>query len=143
MEFVKLSTKEEILQVLKAFLYCFPHLTEKISNLQEYANKLAEYSNFYVLKIEGEVAGMVSFYSNDRITFKGYISLIGVHSRYQKMGLGKRLIQETAEKMMADQMRYMRIEVDRDNVNAQKFYAHLGFAKAEDKADSFYMERIL
>ena len=143
MKFEKIESKQEIYQTLMSFNYCFPHLTEKINNLEEYSEKLYRYSNFYVLKIEGDVVGMVSFYSNDLTDFRGYISLIGVHQKYQKMGLGRILIESTSEVMKKHLMRYVRIEVDKDNRKAQAFYSHLGFVEAESKEDSFYMEKAL
>lgn len=126
--------------VLMEFEDCFPHLKEKVSNLQEYAQKVMTYGNV-LLAVENEtIIGLCAFYDNDTETKVGYITLIGVRKDYRKRQVGKRLLIECEELMRQRGMQSVRLEVDNDNETATLFYIRVGYVKSEEASDtSHYM----
>lgn len=127
-------------EVLIEFEDCFPHLTEKVSSLSEYAQKVVR-NGKVLLAMENEtITGLCAFYDNNAETKVGYITLIGVRKDYRKRQVGKRLLEECEVIMQKNGMVYVKLEVDEDNVVAKRFYVHMGYQES-DKAslNSSYM----
>ena len=135
MSFVKITTYTEILELLKKFQVCFPHLTEKIESLESYAKKLSDYANVYILEDEA-VKGLIVYYSNDLINHVGYVALIGILPEYQRLGYGKLLLNLVVKQMQSDGMREVKLEVDNDNSAALEFYKNYGFVVQAVAGDS-------
>ena len=125
-ELVKLADKNSILASLCEFLPLFPHLTEKVE-INEYAQKLSGYANFYVAKENEENIGVLVFYANDIKTKTAFISLIGVKDAWQGKGLGKWLLEVCIQNAKQQKMQKIALEVDNDNPNATEFYKRNGF----------------
>lgn len=143
-EFVKISTKEAVLQTLRDFSHVFPHLEEKIESLEAYAEKLARFAQCYLGREDGTVFGLVIFYANNLETKTAYISLIGVKNSSQGRGFGYWLLSqcETAAKTLG--MTQISLEVDCDNETAQRFYKRNGFAvSGKTERNSMYMRKPL
>lgn len=137
-EYVKISDKVKLLNYLQDFEICFPHLKEKV-DLREYAAKLAQNAENYILLLEEKPIGITCFYANNAINSCGYITLIGIMPNTQKGGFGKALINFTFSKMLEKGMKFAKLEVDKDNINAQGFYAHLGFEPERECENSIYL----
>ena len=53
-EFIKITDKDDILKYLYDFSDVFPHLCEMIESMEEYAEKLSKFSNFYIASYDEE-----------------------------------------------------------------------------------------
>lgn len=144
MELVKLTEKQKALDVLEEFSDIFPHLCEKVDNIENYAEKLIRYSNFYIARQDGENFGLAVFYSNDFTTKTAYISLIGIKKVSQGKGLGKWLLVKCEEESKKQGMTKISLEVDCDNVGAITFYKKNGFViGTHTERNSMYMHKNL
>lgn len=144
MEYKKVYSEEEILILLKSFEGCFPHLRSHITNLADYSKKLASYAEVYSFWRGDTVMGIVVFYANDRKTYYGYISLIGLLPEYRRKGNGAALLRFCEEKMRQAGEKQLKLEVDDDNISAQGFYRHMGLKETGRASEtSFYMEKDL
>ena len=142
MEYIRICDKNHILNLLKDFSSVFPHLKEKITSLDEYAQKLSEYSYVYVAKEDGLIVGILVFYANDKDNKTAYISLMGVQKGYERMGIGKKLLEFCEKKSSECEMYVVKLEVDEDNINAIKFYQKNGYALLDKThRGSFYMQK--
>ena len=142
--FIRLKSKDDIYDALKTFEDCFPHLIEKVVSLSDYAEKLSESANVYILTDGSITQGFLSFYSNDYDTKRGFITLLGVLPAFQKYGLGKIMMKFCIDNMRKDGMKKARLEVDGDNLNAQNFYEHMGFIRTSANGiTSFFMEKTI
>ena len=139
MEYIKLTCIESIYEAIFEFQENFPHLNEKVCSMKQFAQKLAEKAEVYIAREKNESVGITCFYANDNINYCGYITLIGIKTKYQKQGYGKELLSFTEKEMNKLKMKIIKLEVDKDNFNAQKFYIKNGFNKFEEKEKSFYM----
>lgn len=144
MEYRKANSEEEIKILLKAFEDCFPHLRSHITDIDDYAKKLASYAEVYSFWDEKTVMGLTVFYANDRKTFYGYISLIGLFPEHRGKGNGAALLRFCEEKMRQAGETKLKLEVDDDNIPAQGFYRHMGLKETERASKaSVYMEKDL
>ncbi len=121
------TSEEEVLSLLYEFDDVFPHNKEKVLNYRMWAKKIIENGHFIFLKQNNKPIGMAAYYSNDKITRIGYISLIGVKSQFQGYGYGKSILERIISEMKKDGMFYVDLEVDKDNINALYFYKYQGF----------------
>lgn len=144
MEYRKAYSEEKIKILLKAFEGCFPHLRSHITNIDDYAKKLASYAEVYSFWNGKDMMGLTVFYANDRKTYYGYISLIGLFPEYRKKGNGAALLHFCEEKMRQAGETKLKLEVDDDNIPAQGFYRHMGLKETGRASEtSFYMEKDL
>lgn len=140
MEFVRISEKYGIYELLTEFSKVFPHLSEKVSNLEDYAEKLSKSAFVYVAQEGVENAGILVFYANNLQDKVAYISLIGIKKKYQHRGLGKAILDHCVVLSRQSGMNIVRLEVDADNFRAIEFYKKNGFGFVEEtERKSFYM----
>lgn len=144
MEFVKLTTKDAVLQTLLDFSDVFPHLGEKIDSMDAYAEKLSRFAQCWAGTEADAPVGLVIFYANDLNTRTAYISLIGVQKAMQGKGVGQRLMTHCAETAKALGMQQLSLEVDCDNLSAQRFYQKNGFTfSGNTERNSMYLTKSL
>lgn len=107
-------------------------------DLAEYAGKLARLSDVFYLKKDNRDIGNCAVYLNNEKY--GFISSIAVKKEYQKMGLGRKLLENV--KNMADErdIPQIRLEVLEENVNALCFYQKMGFYVVERKNNWLVMQ---
>lgn len=138
MDYKKITEAAEIYNYLLLFEVCFPHLKEKVDYL-EFSKKLAENAEVYVAFENNEPIGITCFYANDSVNFCGYITLIGVITGRQKSGFGQKIIDFTFRAMQGKGMKSVKLEVDKDNLNAKGFYEHIGFHQVGETGRTFYL----
>lgn len=130
---IRVIGKSDILSLLYEFDSVFPHNREKISDYDNWASKISD-KGFAVVTDNDEHAGMAVFYANDTECRKGYISLIGLKSKFRGKGLGKSFLNSIIEEMKKSGMNRVYLEVDDDNQAAMHFYERFGF-ELEEKRD--------
>ncbi len=144
MQYIKVSEKNDIYALLVEFLEVFPNLREKISSLDEYAQKLSEFAYVYAVTENSQQVGVLVFYANDRETKTAYISLIGVKKGNERKGIGKDMLNYCQQLSRENGMCKIRLEVDEGNENAIIFYEKNGFSFVDKtKHNSFYMMKDL
>ena len=125
---------------LMEFIDIFPHLTEKVSSLDDYIIKIQKYGNMILLNDFYDDIGICCFYNNDYKKKIGFISLIGIKKSHQAKRFGLILLNEVKEIMRKNNMDYLRLEVDDDNDVAKKFYKKNGFIIKEKLISSSILE---
>ena len=138
--FKKLKTKLEIRKALIEISDANPSLIEKISNMNEYANKLFDKAETYVSFAESKTLGLISFYANDKKSKISYITQIAVKKYAQNMHIGKQLLNICFQVSKRNEMHKVKLEVKKNNKNAIRFYKKKGFEFCgEASIESFYM----
>ena len=117
-----------------------PPLHKRIGNYDQFIEKLYKYAENYAIMNQGTILGMISFYANDQEEKVSYITEIIVDTKYQKLGIGKKLIQICIDDAKEKEMRKIRLEVKKGNSNAIGFYQRMGFQYEGMASDiSIYM----
>ena len=143
MEITSIESKEIIYMFLKRFDDNFVRkISGRVKNLEEYAEKLYVLARNYVLYQEKEIVGFFSFYDNDSIGKKAYLTMIVIEKKYRGMELGSQAIRFICEECRKKQMKKLCLEVDKANRSAYQFYMKQGFGIVGDASEySFYMEK--
>ena len=112
--------------------------------LIEMSKKFSEKAYFYYYGTVNEPEAFIAFYANDFDIRTSYISMIIVARDYQGKGLGKKLIEKMISVSLNNNMKRIKLEVNKENIKAIKFYEHLGFIKTEEetKESFFYIKNI-
>ena len=139
----QLHSVEEIRDVLQRYDDSATRkLTDRVESLEVFAEKLFRYAENYVMVQHNTELGFISFYANDMVTRRAYLTVIAVDARYQKKGIGSRALQFMLDECRARQMATIRLEVDTMNDNAIGFYQMHGFSIVEEASEvSVIMER--
>ncbi len=132
---VAVQTEDDIFNSLSS---CAPSLYNQSVNSEEALRKLSsKYSKFgacYSVTIGGCMAGFVSCYVNDIQNHIAFLSIIVISKAYQGLGLGTLLLDIVFTVCKQNAMRGLRLEVDKNNSNAIRFYNNRGFVKEKDDA---------
>jgi ribosomal protein S18 acetylase RimI-like enzyme len=135
-EIVQITNLFEIREIIEQFNNVFkPSLSERISSLNAYADKLHENSIFISVKKQDEVVGFASFYANDIANCMAYLTQLAVLSEFQKKKLGKLLLDSCIKISLQNGMTKMKLEVYNDNSRAIDFYKKSGFVFLEDSSE--------
>lgn len=117
-------------------------LTDRVGSLELYADKLFRYAENYVMFQDNTEIGFFSFYANDMISKRAYLAIIAIDVQHQRKGNGGRALQFIIDECHTKQMESLRLEVDKMNGNALRFYKRNGFLIVEEASDvSVIMER--
>lgn len=136
----KIKNPERIINILTDFDDVFsPSISEKIDDKTNYSIKLSENAQVYVVENHQNIA-FISFYANSKIDKTTYITFLGVKKESQNMKLGKKLLQLCYEQSLNLGMEKVKLEVQKNNKIAIKFYENNGFSYFSDASiDSYYM----
>ena len=139
-DIVRLQTYNEIRDVIYAFDEVFePSLSERLSDLDVYAEKLYNNAIVFVAKTE-KVLGFIAFYANDRKTNTAYLTQIAVQPTTRNRRVGKGLLNKCFEVSKNKDMSLLKLEVYKDNNKAIRFYERNGFEFCgEASTGSMYM----
>lgn len=113
------------------------------SKRKEYSQKLAINSHFIVAYRENSIVGFLCFYMNDEEKKCAYFPLLAVKN---DLGVFSTIVifqmfSKTLEILKKSNFNSIRLEVDRDNLKAQRLYKSLGLIEISSNFDSsFYME---
>ena len=111
-------------------------------NLEEYARKLSAFSSFAYCEEDGDIAGMISCYTNSPPS--GYISNVCIKKKHQGKGLFSQMFSVLLQNCKSIGIGVIRLEVNNDNISAQNIYRHTGFTECgQARNQSIYMEYII
>lgn len=98
---------------------------------------------FFVAELNGEIVGFVAVHADwwdKRVGRTAEIHEVVVHKRYQRMGIGKKLMQRAIEYAIEKKCDWASLWVGAGNVVAREWYLKLGF---EEVSDGYYWVRML
>ena len=99
-----------------------------LNKIVTYAQLFAAYDESFIL------AGYVAFYVNDLITKTAYITMLGVVEKMRKKHVGSQLLKACLNRAAECGMEKVRLEVDKRNERAIKFYEYWGFRYESEKS---------
>ena len=117
----------------------FPSLSTRI-DLGKYADKISEYADTIGIRKNGKVIGMFSFYSNDTVNKKAFITLLGVIPEFAGMGYGTILLEECIKFVKEKNFQTIELKVNTKNKKAISLYEKFGFIPV-DKDGLFLLMR--
>lgn len=136
------ESADDIKDRLLFFRECFPDLISRVNNIDAYSQKLSSNARVVCQYLCGECTGFAAYYSNDRNTFTGYITLIGIMPGFRRRGLGRKLLHYAIEDMQNSGMKRVKLEVMKNNAAAINLYESDGFSvESESSPERFYMFR--
>lgn len=105
------------------------------------ARKFLEYAYFEVaMSNNNTCCGFVAYYANDYFTLNAFVSMIVVKKEFQKLGIGKRLLEQVINRSKYFGLKSLSLKVDKTNENAINFYINRGFQIVEDRDASYIMK---
>lgn len=109
--------------------------------LKELSKKYSKNALFYILEIENETAGIISFYANDTIRKVGFVTMIVVKKQYQGLKLGNILIDIAISVCKLQGLFSLQLEVNGKNEKAVRFYERNGFSIHENKDGNLVLSK--
>jgi ribosomal protein S18 acetylase RimI-like enzyme len=106
----------------------YPSLIDRInskSNLKTftaYIDKILENGFCYGVEFKSKIVGLLVLYANDLNANIAYIPILSIHRDYHNMGLATRLMKIAQRDAMSEQMRVIKVETWKENINAINFY---------------------
>lgn len=141
-----INNYNDILDLINHYNCCFnPPLSTRINNMEEYVYKIYINAKTIIVKNEkNEISGFCSFYCNDINKHLGYITLIAVEEKYKSQGIGSCLIKNAEKSAINNKMKFMKLEVNKNNKIAISFYNKNGYVYDSDaSSDTIYMKKKL
>ena len=133
------------LDELKAFLRiqaddAFPDLKDE-QRLNMLAEKWHNYAEFCTCRDEdGELLGMIAFYANQPYNGMVYVPHVYVNKNYRGNGIFTNMFVQIKQYTKNKGFSFIRLEVLKDNTNAQRAYLYQGFQMdGEASKKSIYM----
>lgn len=143
-------TDEDIAQVLVEVDHMFtPNLNIRIlkkTGLQsfgEYVNKVISNGSILISYDEQEIEGICMMYHNDLINFTAYISVLAVKKKFQKKGIGQKLLEVSSKLAINSQMKKIALKTWRTNHDVIQFYCRSGFVKTKQDESDLTLEKQL
>ncbi len=112
-------------------------------NLKEYSCKLFQYSQTFEAWNNEELIGLIAAYVNDYETKIAYISNVSVLLEYSGKNIAQKLLENCIEFCKYQQFIEIRLEVNKENLRAIRFYEKNNFIKNSDKNDSIILKIII
>lgn len=129
---LRLSSVSEIYDILITFKDVFPRsLDRRVGNLVEYANKLLQNAKVFVAKKNDCSVGFIAYYVNRPETKFSYLTLIAVHTDYQRQGIARRLVEYYEDDARNNNFLYSKLEVDANNISAINLYKNMGYTTSD------------
>lgn len=128
----RVNGEKQIYQIMEQLSECFFDSTVNRSMLSK---KIAQFGCFLVGYDDANIVGFIGYYSNNTRDKAGYITTIVVTPNYQGIGVGSKLLRTCLDDCRDKGMEKCRLEVRKDNRNAQRFYSARGFFKEKDATE--------
>lgn len=131
-----LSCPSEVERVWRGFSDLFvPSLEEDVEDFGGFITKIFRFGTTFVAVDSGQIAGAISFYSNDAVNLEAFVTLLAVAPEWQRRGVGSALLEEAKAASVESGMKRMRLEVRKDNPSAATFYTCMGFSADGPRGD--------
>ena len=123
-----ITSEKEISGLLHKFSDDFnPPLSERVCDLDIYAEKLRDRAINAVIEDNGKATGFISFYANDEISKTAYCIILAVEKSFRRRGAGRFLL-SYFERIAADKgMEQAKLRTQTYNENAIAMYLANGY----------------
>lgn len=118
-------TFEEVREFLLETDKEFPTPLSTHVDIDVYAKKLSDFSDFSICRDGDDIVGMISCYTNRPPI--GYISNVCIKSSYQGQRIFSVLFHKLVDQVKEHGITLIRLEVDKNNTKAKDVYLHCGF----------------
>lgn len=124
-----------------------PPLIQRISNIDDYYDKINNNATFIICKDIEQIVGMIVFYCNDYDQQSSYVTLLAIKSQYRRRGIASYLLQFACEH--SKKHKKVKILIDTNNEYAKKCYLKCDFQVINSTEDEktglirYYMEKKL
>ncbi len=112
-------------------------------NITDYVSKLSKSAFNFVGYYDNEEVVFASLYANDLNSRIAYISLIVCTNNNRGKGYGKEMFEYLCDFAKNKVMERLRLEVNKDNFGAIKFYKAIGMEQVGCSEYGYYMEKKL
>jgi Acetyltransferases len=109
-------------------------------DLDSYIAKLDAHAEILSDCVSDRCRGFVAFYCNDETTKQAFITLVLVHPRDRKIGIGRALVDGVLALARGRGFTSCRLEVAELNDGARSMYASLGFQVVESHSGKYVLE---
>lgn len=108
---------------------------------EQILQKMMDHAIVIAVYYKNNLAGYASMYANDLKTRQAYISMFGIKKEYQRKHLGSILMDKCCEIANQSGMRWILLEVLKENVKGFKFYKKYGYIPTGKESEySVYMK---
>lgn len=138
------TEKDKIQEILRLFSSYLNNL-ETVSNRKMFAEKFVANGKFFVLTKDECPKGFIAFYANDTISSVAFISMIAVVPEFRRLSLGSILLEKCYEYSVTCGMKFIRLEVAKNNFVARSFYLKNGFNFERECSthSDFYIRKLI
>lgn len=133
------DNRNEIIKAIEVCDKAFANPILQRKNCTILIEKIIKYATFYVTYWDNEICGYCAIYMNDYDSLVAYISLLVVNSKYQNRHIGKTLISKIVSRLYECNFKSVKLEVDKKNSNAIRFYLKNGFTVCDETEKSYFM----
>jgi ribosomal protein S18 acetylase RimI-like enzyme len=140
----KITNKEEIIELLLKFSPLLPHsVVDNSTDRDKFAEKIYNNATTYVIYDGTDPAGFIAFYASDTRQ-SAYVTLLAVTPIHQGTLVADSLLNKCIEISSSLNKKSIKLEVNKNNIRAIKFYKKNGFNISDHSPkDSYYMEKSL
>lgn len=117
-----------------------PSLSQ-IVDINKYSNKLVYNADCFFIQNDGKDIGFLAIYTNNYFEKIAFISSISIVPEYQGMGISQKLIGFSIEHARKREMKYIKLEVNENNIKAIKLYKKNKFNIVLIDNNNFLMSR--
>jgi len=117
-------------------------LREKVV-IGDYLQKILAKGKIIIAKHEEDYVGIIAYYDNDSINRKAYVSILGVKSSFQGIGIASTLMRMMEDDAIKSCMNQNCLHVNKSNERAIAFYRSRGYVAIAANKDSFLMTKLL
>jgi ribosomal protein S18 acetylase RimI-like enzyme len=116
------SSSKEVQNYFNRMCYHFIPPINQVVDINKYSKKLVQNADCFFIQNHEENIGFLAIYANDYSSKISFISSISVIPRYQGTGVSQKLIDFSVEHARKKGMKYIKLEVNKNNIKAIKFY---------------------
>ena len=138
----KAKDKTEIDLIIKNCDVAFESPVSERTIYPSLLEKIYKYGNV-IYAWDEQAIGYCAFYVNDSENKNAYITLIAVNPIFQKMHIGKQLLNGCLQDARKKEMKNCLLEVNKNNSNAIRFYRLHGFQVIENREETYLMKKTL
>ncbi len=111
------------------------------TDIIQYVDKIIKHANVLTYFIEGELAGFIAYYCNDKNKYKAFLTMLCVANGFEGKGIGKFLLQTSLLNVRELGFKTYSLEVNKNNLTAINLYTNYGFVIVETKDKTFIMKK--
>ena len=113
----------------------FPVPLSERTDICVFAKKILKSAIILQAVINDEIVGLSSFYANDLVNMKAYLTFIAVKESYINMGIASKIINEMLTILREMNMFSVEVTTGSDNKAARHLYEKCSFKLAEDRQE--------